>query len=686
MKQDRNKITNTLLRNFDISQSAETIRNIIQGVAAGPSYDGAIGDPDAWTQLIGSNIPKVLVNALNSELALVKKNDDGLSFTPHPSTHAKRLAVLRQELKTHNITGFIVPLADEHQGEYVPKHSQRLSWLTGFTGSAGMAIILENEAAIFVDGRYTLQAQEEVNTELYEINHLTNNPADFWITKMLSAGDTLCFDPWLHTSDNVIRLKHTCTKISAKLVPLTKNPIDTIWVNQPPPPITPVILLSKEFTGKSSIDKRSEICTLLKKQNIDACVLTAPDSIAWLANIRGSDVPYTPFSLGFAILYADTSLEIYNEPIKFTPKLQKQLENGITILHHKIFLESLKRLGEKTFNVGIDLSSAAEIITDTLKSAGAYLQRLPDPCTLPKAIKNNTELNGMRQAHLRDGVALTKFLAWLDDNSPNGKLTEISASNQLENFRLEGEKIQGLSFPTISGSGPNGAIVHYRATPESNRTLDQGSLYLVDSGAQYLDGTTDVTRTVAIGKPTTEMKDRFTRVLKGHIALASAIFPSGTSGSQLDILARYPLWQIGLDYDHGTGHGVGTYLSVHEGPQRISKIPNRIALEPGMIISNEPGYYKTNEYGIRIENLVVVAPASTRSSNLNDKNLSLLCFETLTLAPIDLSLVDRNLLNSTEIDWVNSYHKRVKTALFPLLDSKTQEWLNSAATDIKIPE
>jgi Xaa-Pro aminopeptidase len=682
MNQSSKNTLGLLLKDSGVTQTVQSISGIIKGVAAGPSHDGVIGDTNAWIQLIGPNIPEILVNTLKLEVSSAIKVDDGLSTNTQPNTYIKRLTELRQELKVLNINGFIVPLADEHQGEYVPKHSQRLSWLTGFTGSAGMAIVLEKKAAIFVDGRYTLQAREQVNSEFFEINHLIDNPADLWITEMLSTGSILGFDPWLHTGDGVAQLKNTCLKIGVNLMPVPKNPIDTVWINQPPPPITPVILLDKNLTGETSTNKRFKICEQLKKEKIDACILTAPDSIAWLTNTRGGDVPYTPFSLGFAVLYVDSSLEIYNDPRKFTPKIQEQLEGGIHILDRANFLATLKRLGKKKYRVGIDLSTAAEIISNTLKNAGAHLKRLPDPCILPKAKKNAVEVNGMRQAHLRDGVALTKFLAWLDENSPNGYLTEISVSDQLEKYRREGEKIQGLSFPTISGFGPNGAIVHYRATPQSNRKLNQNSLYLVDSGAQYLDGTTDVTRTVAIGTPSIEMKDRFPRVLKGHIALASAVFPEGTSGSQLDILARAPLWQVGLDYDHGTGHGVGSYLSVHEGPQRISKIPNRVALEPGMIISNEPGYYKTDEYGIRIENLVVVVPASSSNSHLDTNERPLLRFETLTLAPIDLSLVDKNILNLEEIKWINNYHQMVKGALSPLLDSKTQEWLQLITTDL----
>jgi Xaa-Pro aminopeptidase len=677
MDKSTNDVLDQLLLDADIEKSAAEVRDIIKGVAAGPDSDGAIGTPNAWLQLIDPNIPSKLADALISELAINLQLDNGLTVSSTDKNSSKtRLADLRRELKALNISGFVIPLADEHQGEYVPKCAQRLAWLTGFTGSAGVAVVLETKAAIFVDGRYTLQAGEQVDNNLFEINHLTNNPVDSWIAESLSADEIIGFDPWLHTSDGVIRLRKATEKASGKLIPLSPNPVDTVWTNQPHPPLTPAAQQSKDLAGRTAADKRTEISGILNKEGVAACVLTAPDSIAWLANIRGGDVPYTPFCLGFAILYANASLDIYSDPRKYSAKLTEDLEPGISLFPRADFLPALEALGRKKSTIGIDPSSAANIISHTLKEAGATLRRLTDPCQLPKAKKNAVELHGMRQAHLRDGVALTRFLAWLDENAPKGELTEMLAADRLESFRREGEKIQGLSFPTISGSGPNGAIVHYRVTPESNRKLDQNSLFLVDSGAQYLDGTTDVTRTIAIGSPSAEMKDRFTRVLKGHIALANAVFPPGTSGSQLDILARRPLWQIGLDYDHGTGHGVGSYLGVHEGPHRISKIPNRVALEPGMVVSNEPGYYKSDEYGIRIENLVTVVATSLS----NEGEQPLFSFETLTLAPIDLTLVDRNLLNPQEIKWLNAYHERVRSSLMPLLDTKTQKWLelNSA--------
>tara|TARA_B100000315_G_scaffold260520_1_gene322557 strand:+ start:5173 stop:7203 length:2031 start_codon:yes stop_codon:yes gene_type:complete len=654
-----------------IDLSAAAVRDIIRGVAASPGPDSAIGESDNWHKLIGNPISTDLADLLSAALARAREIDDGLTGS---ASTGERLANLRQQLKTQKVSGFVIPLADEHQGEYVPKFAQRLAWLTGFTGSAGLAIVIPDKAAIFVDGRYTLQANEQIDTNHFEVNHSVDDPADTWISKNLKSGEKLGFDPWLHTSNGLSKLRKACDKAGAKLAALNGNPIDTIWDNQPPPPLTPVEPHGIRFTGLSSGEKRALISEEMKKEGVEASILTAPDSIAWLANIRGGDVPFTPFTLAFGIIRANGSLDIFTDPRKYTGGVLASLDDDIKIHARADFLPALEELGGNKTKVGLDLASAAEIISQTLKSSGATIHGFTDPCQLPKARKNAVELDGMRNAHLRDGVALTRFLAWLDVNIDDGKLTEISVADQLEVFRRHGEAIQGLSFPTISGAGPNGAIVHYRVTEDSNRALDKNSLLLLDSGAQYLDGTTDVTRTVAIGKPSNEMIDRFTRVLKGHIALASAVFPAGTNGSQLDILARAALWQAGLDYDHGTGHGVGSYLGVHEGPQRISKLPNRIALEPGMVVSNEPGYYKPDEYGIRIENLIVV----TEAPNSNQSNRPQMCFETLTLAPFDLALVDVAMLVKSEIDWLNAYHKKVQTALAPLLDGKTKKWLIEA--------
>ncbi|MDE1931418.1 MAG: aminopeptidase P family protein, partial [Alphaproteobacteria bacterium] len=457
-----------------------------------------------------------------------------------------------------------------------------------------------------------------------------------------------------------------------KLAPLAANPVDAIWRDRPAAPTSPTVPHPLEFAGKSSDDKRRALAQRLASDKLDAAVLTAPDSIAWLLNVRGGDVEYSPLPLSFAILHADAAVDLFIDRRKLSPELARHLGHQVRHSEPADLGAALAALGRAKKRVLADPATCASWIFDRLSESGATIQRGADPCQLPKACKNAAELAGTRQAHRRDGAALTRFLAWLAREAPGGKLTEIAASDRLERFRSDGEHFKGLSFPTISGAGANGAIVHYRASRESERRLEDGTLYLVDSGAQYLDGTTDVTRTVAIGKPSAEMRDRFTRVLKGHIALAACRFPQGTTGSQLDALARKPLWDVGLDYDHGTGHGVGSYLGVHEGPQRIAKTPNAQPLLSGMIVSDEPGYYKTGEYGIRIENLVVV----THGANTNGKPI--LGFETLTLAPYDRALIDLALLDATEAAWIDAYHARVRAELTPLVDKETAAWLATA--------
>lgn len=664
-----------LLQKSQATITAEEARRIIAGVAASPIDEGTIGEPGAWISLIAENPGANLTACLNQELENILKSGNGLSpqsFIDFPAK--ERLTALRAELSNQGLWGFIVPLSDEHQGEYVPKSAQRLAWLTGFTGSAGLAIVLADKAALFVDGRYTLQAADQVDGDLYEISHLTDSPPGKWILKHLPKNSKLGFDPWLHTVDGATRLRLAAKNAGGALTAILDNPIDKVWRDQPPPPITPITLHPVELTGQSSADKRAQIAKILKESGQEAVVLTAPDAIAWLANIRGGDVPYTPLALSFAILHRDEHLDIYIDRRKVRSSVKTGLDAAIRIHDRDEFNAGLTALGETKQNVRLDKSSAAEAVSAHLIEAGATISAAEDPCQPPKSIKNNIELSGIRNAHVRDGAALTRFLAWLGAHQSPGDLTEIDVADKLDGLRAKENNFRGLSFPTISAAGPSGAIVHYRAQKESARTLESGSLYLVDSGGQYLDGTTDVTRTIAIGEPSAEMRTHFTRVLKGHIALAMAIFPKGTAGSQLDILARKSLWQAGLDYDHGTGHGVGNYLGVHEGPQRISKIPNRVALEPGMIISNEPGYYKTGAYGIRIENLVVVKETT------NPNNV--LCFETLTLAPIDRNLIEESLLTKDEADWLNDYHKNVAEILRPMLDEEAAKWLDIATRPV----
>lgn len=585
---------------------------------------------------------------------------------PSPS---ERLASLRSNIAERGLDGFVVPHADAHQNEFLPPNAERLGWLTGFTGSAGTAVVLADRAAIFVDGRYTLQVRDQVDEDLYEFHHLVEAPVTEWLMDALSSGKRLGVDPWLHTQAGVQKLRRSLDTVGADLVLVENNPVDAVWDDQPPPPSAPAVPHEIRFAGRGSDEKRASLGDALAQEGLDAAVLTQPDSIAWLLNIRGSDVDHTPLALSFAILFADGTVDWFLAAEKRSDALTAHLGEGVDIQDLGAFAGGLDGLEGRRVLAAPD--SAAAWVFDRLEQAGAVVLRGSDPVSLSKAIKNEIELAGTRAAHLRDGAALSRFLHWLSESAPAGGIDEMSAAAKLAEFREPGEYFRDLSFGTISGSGPNGAIVHYRVTPDTNRTLATGELYLVDSGAQYLDGTTDVTRTVAIGAPSDEMRDRFTRVLKGHIAIATARFPVGTSGAQLDILARHALWLAGLDYDHGTGHGVGSYLGVHEGPQRISKTGSSIPLQPGMIVSNEPGFYKEGAFGIRIENLVAVA----HSSDVPGGERPMLGFETLTLAPIDRTLIDTRLLRAEERSWMDAYHARVAAVIGPLLDGTARDWL-----------
>ncbi len=569
-----------------------------------------------------------------------------------------------------------MPRADEHQGEYVALRAQRLAWLTGFTGSAGIAAVLKDRAAIFIDGRYTLQVRSQVDVRQFEPRHLTDEPLDAWLAQHLKSGERVGYDPWLHTVDAVAKLKAAAERVGAGLVATEGNPLDAVWQDQPPAPLGPVVAHGGEFAGVESADKRRAVADAVKAAGAEAVVLTLPDSIAWALNVRGRDVPRTPLPLSFALIDDEGQVDLFIDPRKLTPEARDRLGNAVSVRPQGEFARGLAGLAGRS--VLVDPTTAPAWVFDRLTEAKATIVRGPDPCQLPKACKNAVELDGTRKAHRRDGAAVTRFLAWIAKRAPEGGLSEIEASDRLQALRSANENFRDLSFDTISGAGPNGAIVHYRAESKSQGKLEPGQLYLVDSGAQYLDGTTDVTRTIAVGAVGPEPKDRFTRVLKGHIALATARFPAGTTGSQLDTLARRPLWEAGLDFDHGTGHGVGSYLSVHEGPQRISKLPNAQALKPGMIISNEPGYYKTGAYGIRVENLqIVVALPKT-----NGAEREMLGFETLTLAPIDRNLVEPSLLTAAERDWLNAYHARVRETITPLVDAETALWLAEATAPI----
>ena len=593
-----------------------------------------------------------------------------------------RVAALRGELQRLGLDGFIVPRADEHQGEYVAASSERLAWLTGFTGSAGLAVVLADKAAVFVDGRYTLQAEAEIPDGLFDHCPLADGPPAAWVAENLSPGMRLGYDPWLMTPGQVNRYLAACDRAEAFLELVTENPVDAVWTERPDPPTSPIIIHDTTFAGQTAAEKRSQVADTLREEKTDAAVLTAPDSIAWLLNIRGNDVPFSPLTLAFAVIGADDGVDLFVDARKLSPEIRDHLGPEVRCLDPGAFGPALDALGKANKAVRLNPETAPAWTLQRLEAAGAKVRAGADPCQLPKAKKTPAQLDGIRAAHRRDGASLTRFLAWLAENAAGGSVTERSAVETLESFRRDNDHFRGLSFHTISGAGPNSAIVHYRVSPQTDRTLEKGTLYLVDSGAQYLDGTTDVTRTIAIGAPTNAMVRHFTLVLKGHIALATTRFPEGTSGSQLDILARRALWADGLDYEHGTGHGVGHFLGVHEGPQRISKIPNRVALEPGMVVSNEPGYYKAGAYGIRIENLVCVTPSEPPGESPDCGAKTFLAFETLTLAPIDRALIDTGLLDEDETAWLDSYHKRVRDEITPLVDAETAAWLEQATAPL----
>ncbi|MEY4706671.1 MAG: hypothetical protein RJB58_394 [Pseudomonadota bacterium] len=595
--------------------------------------------------------------------------------TSDAATCAPRLAALRAELAKRGLDGFVVPHSDQHMGEYLPAYAERLAWLTAFTGSAGAAVVLTDKAAVFVDGRYTLQVRNQTDTKLFEPRDLVAEGLQGWIPGNLPRGAKLGYDPWLHTAHGVAHLKGAVEKAGGTLVAVDSNPINAVWEGQPAPPVSPARPHALNLAGEQSEAKRIKLGEGLKKAGAEATVITLADSVCWLLNIRGHDVPHTPFTLAFAILHDDGGADLFLDPAKRNPELMAHLGNSVQVHSPDQFAAALDAMKGK--RVLVDPSTAAAAIFDRLNRAGAKIRQGADPCQLPKACKNPLEIEGMRKAHIRDGAALARFLSWFERNAASGELTEIDAAEQLEGFRRATGVLSDVSFDTISGAGANGAIVHYRVTRSTNRTIGKGEMFLLDSGAQYPDGTTDVTRTIMVGPPTPEMRDRFTRVLKGHIALATARFPDGTIGMQLDSFARRPLWEAGLDYDHGTGHGVGSYLSVHEGPQNISKKPVMQKLMPGMVCSNEPGYYKTGEYGIRIENLVVV----TQPEDLGGER-KMMGFETITLAPIDLNLVAPELLTVEEKGWLNIYHARVRDTLSHLLDEETRAWLDRATRSI----
>ncbi|MDO9368963.1 MAG: aminopeptidase P family protein [Sphingopyxis sp.] len=594
--------------------------------------------------------------------------------------HADRLARVRAELARRGLDGFVVPISDEHMSEYVGDYAQRMAWLTGFGGSAGSAAVLPHRAAVFVDGRYTVQVRDQVDGSLFDYVGVPQSNIAEWLGGHVSAGQKIGFDPWLHGIDWARGLGKALAAKGAQLVAIDANPLDAAWDDQPAPSTAVVTVHDVALAGQGAVEKREVIADWLKANGLDTTVMTALDSVAWTFNIRGQDVSHTPVGLAFALLHADATADLFIAPEKVTDAVRAHLGNSVRIHDRDAFESALAGLKDK--KVAVDPDRAVAAIFTALEVAGAQIARHRDPAVLPKAIKNDTELDGTRAAHVRDGIAVSRFLQWMEDVAPQGGLDELGAAAKLRAFRDESGALKDLSFDTISAAGPNGALPHYKVDATTNRGIETGTLYLVDSGGQYTDGTTDITRTIAIGTPTAEMRRRFTQVLKGHIALATARFPKGTRGSQLDILARQYLWADGVDYAHGTGHGVGTYLAVHEGPQRIAKpaggqAGTEEALHAGMILSNEPGYYKTGHFGIRIENLVIVIPIS-----IDGAEEEMLGFETITFAPIAQNLVDAALLSPAEADWLDAYHAQVRDKLAPGMAADDRVWLDAACAPL----
>jgi len=596
-------------------------------------------------------------------------------------THEARLAALREELVKRGLDGFVVPISDEHMSEYVGDYAQRLAWLTGFGGSAGTAAVLAGEgyrgkgAAIFTDGRYTVQVREQVDGNLFDYEPVPETSPAKWLADHAPEGAKIGYDAWLHGVGWAEAAEKLLAAKGIELVPLADNPIDAVWSDRPAPSAEPAVPYGEEHAGRNSADKRAAVADWLKAEGYDATVITALDGVAWLLNIRGADVANTPVALSYVVVKADSTAELFIAPGKVTPALTQHLGNAVSVRPRDQFQPALAELAGK--RVALDPNHAVAGIFHALEAAGAKIVRAPDPTVLAKAIKNPAEQQGQREAQARDGAAIVKFFRWIEENAPSGKIDELTAAARLREFRGLDPNLVDTSFDTISAAGAHAALPHYKVDEESNIPIPPSSIYLCDSGGQYLGGTTDITRTVWVGpgEPTPEMIDRNTRVLKGHIELARAKFPAGTNGGQLDALARMHLWAAGVDYGHGTGHGVGSYLSVHEGPQRIAKSGGAFAgadtpLAAGMILSNEPGYYKQGHFGIRIENLVLVVPAEIEGGEGD-----YLGFETLTFAPLDRRLVDKSLLTPAEIAWWNDYHADVRRILAPRLEGADLAWL-----------
>ena len=594
------------------------------------------------------------------------------------STYEARLNALRVQLKKDRLDGFVVPICDEHMSEYVGDYAQRLGWLTGFGGSAGSAVVLSEEAAIFTDGRYTLQVREQVDGGHWQYVGVPQTSISDWLQEHAPAGARIGYDAWVHTKGWVEGATKALAAKGAELVAVTSNPIDAVWADQPDKSDAMLMVHDDQYAGQNSAEKRAAVAEWLTAEGLDSTVISALDSVAWLLNVRGSDVSNTPVALSFVLAHADGTADLFVAPEKVGDDVRAHLGNAVRLRTPQEFVPELKAMNGK--RIAVDPDRAVSAIFGALKDGGATIIEARDPTILAKAVKNPVEQSGHRAAQARDGAALSRYLHWLSQEAHEGELTELSAAAKLRSFREATGMLKDLSFDTISAAGPNGASPHYKVDEKSNRRIEPNSIYLCDSGGQYLDGTTDVTRTIWVGpgEPTAEMKDRFTRVLKGHIAIATAVFPEGTRGAQLDTLARASLWQAGVDYAHGTGHGVGSFLAVHEGPQRIAKFSGGQAgadepLHAGMILSNEPGYYKQGEYGIRIENLVLVE--ERKIAGAEGRYLG---FETLTFAPIDKTLVDTSLLGRDELRWWDAYHAMVLKVVGPQLEDKALAWVEEA--------
>ncbi len=594
-----------------------------------------------------------------------------------PAASGERIKALQRELRARKLKGFLVPHSDEHQDEFLSPSAERLAWLTGFTGSAGTAIVLDKAAALFVDGRYILQARAQADSTLFEVLQTPDAKASSWIAEKINKGAAVGYDPALHTIREIERLTEILGRSGIKLVPVETNPLDALWEDRPKPSAAPIVPHGLEYSGKSAKEKIGDVQDGLKQDKVDAALLTMLDSIAWLFNIRGGDIRHTPVALAYALVPANGRPTLFIDAAKVGDNVRGDLRDVVDIAEPSALADRLKALGQSRARVRLDPETAPMRFAKLLEAEGAKFVPGTDPCTHPKAIKNATEIKGTRQAHLRDGVAMARFLSWLDETGDSGRIDEVEAAIKLEACRRESGQLKDISFDSISAAGADGAVVHYRPTFANKRVLKPGLLYLIDSGGQYLDGTTDVTRTLAIGAPTAEMRRHYGIVLKAHIAIATARFPKHTRGQDLDPFARRPLWDAGLDYDHGTGHGVGSYLAVHEGPQRLSRLGSA-ELEPGMILSNEPGFYLEGQYGIRLENLVLVTPPEP----IKGGNREMMGFETLTLVPFDRRLIDPKQLSPWELAWLNAYHARVRREIEPVLRSDDRAWLRHATAPI----